>query len=123
MEQKAIISPATIERLLSIDTSFFGIPSYRSETKNGERKDIWYLKNVIRFVTFCKDLDQMNQTAGLGFVVGRALAEASWCKTVIRVYKRMHVLESIFPDLNVLRVAGHSKFFPSTVLEVAVDLE
>lgn len=86
---KALISPATIERLLGVDTSFFAVPSYSKKTKNGRPKDTFYLKNLVRFVPFCKSLDQMNQEAGLGFVVGRAPAEAAWCKAVIKAYKKM----------------------------------
>jgi hypothetical protein len=121
MGHKAIISPAIIERLLGVDTSYFSIPSFRK--KKGLTKDTWYLKNIRRFVLFCKEMDMMNQQAGLGFVVGRALEEAAWCKAVIAAYKKMYVFEFKLPSLNALRVVGYSNSSLSNVPERVVHLE
>jgi hypothetical protein len=87
---KAMIDPTTIECLLAVDTSFIRIPDYSKKTNNGEDKDIYFLKNTLRFIPYCNNLDDANRKSG-GSVVGRALAEAAWCKTVIKIYKRMDV--------------------------------
>lgn len=87
-----MISPATIERLLAVDMSSIRIPYSSEKTSSGENKDIYYFKNVLRFIPFCRDLDDLHEKSS-GLIVGRALAEAAWCKTVIKVYKRMDVEE------------------------------
>jgi hypothetical protein len=77
-----MIDPAIIERLLAVDTSFIGMPHYSKKTKKtkkGQAKDIYWFKNILRYVPFCKDLDEMNQKAGMRPCRGYLVQDSHQC--------------------------------------------
>jgi hypothetical protein len=44
--------------------------------------DISYLKNILGYLNFCRDTEEINKSNS--FLVGRALTEAAWCEILLK---------------------------------------
>jgi hypothetical protein len=76
------LTPATITRLLAIDTSFIKFPNYDVIAK---KKVLYYLNCIETYAGFCTQMDEVNMQAGI--VVGRILMDGAWCKVIISALK------------------------------------
>ncbi|CZR58225.1 uncharacterized protein PAC_08116 [Phialocephala subalpina] len=109
--RQPMIAPEIVSRLLGTNSTLVDIPEMRYIMRAG---NMFELEHRRGYVKFCKDLQAFNESQG--YVVGRTLMNAAWCKIVTWNFKiSVNMLEGRNVDDSIRR---RVKCFSDCILQV-----